>query len=410
MIITTTLVPNNSTLVDEGSVVSLITQVGPTVGSLTTDQLAALNGNANLDATNPVAGLSEVLKLDQSIPQSVEGGSPVFDAMTFNTGATPLAASAGQIQWNPTDSTLDVGLPGGVVGQMFEELFFNGKNLSGSTISDGTPVMFAAPVGASGKVEIQPAIADGSIPSEYVMGIATQSIDNGSSGKITWFGYVRGIDTTGAPYGESWSNGDLIYVSTTSGNLTKVKPNAPNQIILMASVIFSNVSTGILLVRPTWRSKLVDLDDVNGTALTVDGQVPVWHDTEGYFDFDYNINDYLKSSGGTITGYSETLKSASVATSYTPDLSLGNVLELTQTAATEITMPAGPANNVQSFVLSIDAGGFVTTWAASPVIVWLTDSGSPPTFNTTATKINTVSFTWHKGRSVWVGRNAGSEA
>jgi hypothetical protein len=197
----------------------------------------------------------------------------------------------GRAQWNPADGTLDVGLPGSVVGQMFQETFFDGKNRSGADIADGKPVMFAAPVGASGKVEFQLAIADGSIPSEYIMGITTEPIANGEFGKITWFGKVRGIDTTGTPYGEVWADGDLIYVGTTAGSLTNVEPNVPAQRILLASVIVSH-QNGTLLVRPTWVPKLTELDDVNGTPLTTTGQLLVWDNVNKYFDFSHNIDDY----------------------------------------------------------------------------------------------------------------------
>jgi len=40
--------------------------------------------------------------------------------------------------------------------------------------------MFAGAVGASGRIKIQKAIADGSIPAIYTIGITTESIANGA--------------------------------------------------------------------------------------------------------------------------------------------------------------------------------------------------------------------------------------
>jgi hypothetical protein len=229
--------------------------------------------------------------LDVTNDIDIGGEITSVEAIQFDLAAG-VSVVEGQQAWNADDGTIDVGLPGGVVGQMFQEMYFDAKNRTGSDVPDGTPVMFAAPVGASGKIEFQLAISDGTIPSEYIMGITSEAIANGGFGKVTAFGKVRGIDTTGTPYGEVWADGDLIYVSaTTAGDLTNVKPNVPNRIILVAAVVVAH-NNGTLQVRPTWKSKLVDLDDVNGTATTVTGQIPVWDNVNEYFDFNYNITDY----------------------------------------------------------------------------------------------------------------------
>lgn len=218
------------------------------------------------------------------------------------------SASEGEMVWNADEGTADVGLVGGVTGQMFREAFFYGKNATASIISNGKPVMFAAPVGNSGKSEIKLAIANGSTLSEYIMGITTQDIAVGGFGNVTWFGNVRGINTTGSPYGEVWADGDLIYVSTTvAGGLTNVEPQAPFQRILIASVQSAH-SSGTLLLRPTWNPKLTQLDDVNGTPLTVSGQILYWDQTRGVFDFSTNTlaNDITFKHGDIALGnYSE---------------------------------------------------------------------------------------------------------
>ena len=89
--------------------------------------------------------------------------------------------------------------------------------------------MFAGSLGASGRLKIQKGIANGSIPAKYVIGIATQDILDGEDGHVTWNGKVRGVDTTGADCGETWADGDVLYLSATgAGCLTKNKPTPPN--------------------------------------------------------------------------------------------------------------------------------------------------------------------------------------
>jgi hypothetical protein len=120
-------------------------------------------------------------------------------------------------------------------------------------------------------------IADGSIDVKYALGIATEDIVDGDDGYVTEFGLVRGINTTGSLYGETWVDGDILYVSPTiAGGLTKVRPIAPLLHIQMAIVVYANAN-GSLFVRPDRFPSLGDLQTVylngktNGDLLTLSG-------------------------------------------------------------------------------------------------------------------------------------------
>jgi len=179
-----------------------------------------------------------------------------------STGSEPVGTS----WWNKDEETWDVKLNAAVTGQVFEELLPNVKNQTGSTIADGRAVMFAGTLGASGRILIQEMIADGTFLSGYFVGLTTQSLANGADGKITWFGKVRGVDTTGTPYGETWADGDILYVSNTvAGALTNIEPSGPNQSITVGVVVKAHTN-GTIFVRPTWYGKLDDLDDVSLSA------------------------------------------------------------------------------------------------------------------------------------------------
>jgi hypothetical protein len=86
---------------------------------------------------------------------------------------------------------------------------------------------------------------------QAVMGIATTAMANNAFGYVSWFGRVR--ELTNAT-GETWAVGDILYASPTTGQLTKVAPTAPAQVIQMAAVItVTNTpqQSGIkILVRP----------------------------------------------------------------------------------------------------------------------------------------------------------------
>jgi hypothetical protein len=203
------------------------------------------------------------------------------------------AGAEGTLTWNATEATMDL-QSGGVTYQLGQEIAPLVRNTTGNTIANGTPVRFAGSLGASGRVLIAPAIADGSVPSSYILGVTTEEISNNSDGHVTWFGKVRGIPTDGSNYGQTWIDGDLIYVSeVTAGFLTNVKPDGPNAQIFIGVVINASPANGDLFVRPSWRGLLIDLEDVNGPA-TITGQIPVWNDTLGLFQFSENILNYNK--------------------------------------------------------------------------------------------------------------------
>ena len=225
------------------------------------------------------------------------------NSIQMNITPTAIAPGPGQLHWNETEDTLDLHA-NGVTYQIGQEIAPLVRNQTGATITNGTPVMFGGTVGATGRVLIIPAVGDNSIPSSYILGAATEDILNNSDGHVTSFGKVRDIDTSGTPYGETWIDGDILYVDpVTPGALTNVKPSAPNTQIFVAVVINAHATQGTMFVRPSWRGNIHDLDDVNGTPLNTSGQILVWDQGNSYFDADVNINDYqLNHTGYTVAG------------------------------------------------------------------------------------------------------------
>ena len=160
-----------------------------------------------------------------------------LDYVDFNR-IGPHVPAARRMQWNDDDGTIDVGLNADVVLQVGQEMQFYAKNTSGGAIDNGSTVMFTGALGASGKLTFSKAVADGSIISLYMMGVATEDIPDNGFGYITSFGKVRGFDTSGTPYSETWTDGDIIYFSpTVAGGWTNVTPVAPNLYLPVAVVL-----------------------------------------------------------------------------------------------------------------------------------------------------------------------------
>ena len=93
--------------------------------------------------------------------------------------------------------------------------------------------------------------ANNTISEQKFIGLASSYISNGSIGSALSTGILSDINTTGSVSNisigdESWSNGDILYVSPYDyGKLTKIKPQ--KNIIVVGYVVNSNVNGSILL-------------------------------------------------------------------------------------------------------------------------------------------------------------------
>ena len=170
-------------------------------------------------------------------------GGP-YEYFDFNTTPTYTNQEA-RLGWNASDQTLNIGMAYDVVQQIGQETYARVRNNTGSTIPNGTVVGFAG--AATDALLITPYIADGSLPTLYILGIMTHDLpDSGEKGYCTTWGFVRDIDTS------AFSAGDVLYASpTTAGELTNVKPTAPYNVVPVAACVVSNATTGVIFVRPT---------------------------------------------------------------------------------------------------------------------------------------------------------------
>ena len=201
----------------------------------------------------------------------------------------------GTICWDFEDHTLNIHHQNGVTQQIGQETYYLVRNRTGSTITNGTVCRFAgAESDGNARLLIAPMIADGTYPSLYIMGIATEDIVDGADGFVTSFGRVSDINTTGGS--ENWQLGDILYVSpTVAGGLTNIKPTAPNNVIPVASVLHVGTTDGHIFVRPTIEQKML-----YGRFSDSTDQVPLLPDTP--YAILFNSTDVARgfhADGGT---------------------------------------------------------------------------------------------------------------
>jgi hypothetical protein len=203
----------------------------------------------------------------------ISGSISNADYIDFNTSATVTQPVVGRLSWNNTDGTLDLGMKGGnVTQQIGQEIFYEVRNETGTTINNGTVLYASGVTAGSGRITASPYTADGSVREVRLLGMATEDISNGVNGFVTHFGYIRGLDTRGtAPSAiavgdEDWSVGDILYAHpTVAGKLTNI---APKHEISIAIVIIRHQSTGIVFIRPTSYGHMEDIHDVEFNSLS----------------------------------------------------------------------------------------------------------------------------------------------
>ena len=231
------------------------------------------------------------------ITESDTGDLAAINSLAFDTTPTGAIATQGEVMWSADDETLDIKLNGFTM-HTGQHVLYHVQNSTGSTISKGTPVMYAGTTGNSGKLLIS--LWNGTGPSTLFLGLVGEDLANGASGFVVAFGKLRGIQTNGGNYGETWVDGDIIYAGTTSGSLTKTQPAAPNPHIQVCSVVNAHASNGTLFVLRTLGSNIKDDEGVTITSLS-SGQLLVANNAGTVFENKSVSGDATLANTGALT-------------------------------------------------------------------------------------------------------------
>jgi len=149
-----------------------------------------------------------------------------------------------------TWSQLDY-VPEGSGGTSYpENLFLTVVNKSADNLlASGYKVMKV--ITAQGqRLAVDYALADSDSNSADTIGVVFENINKNQSGKLTVIGEITGINTTGSLQGETWADGDALFLSaTTPGAITKVKPTAPNHGVRLGYVVYAHANQGKIYVK-----------------------------------------------------------------------------------------------------------------------------------------------------------------
>ncbi len=326
--------------------------------------------------------------------------SLIADSIKMNLAAG-ISVAQGEFAWNADEETFDYGLNGAVL-QGGQEVHYHVRNNTGVQIDDGKAVMAIGTLGASGRITI--GLMDGSdiANAKFFLGIATEDIADGTDGKVTFFGKVRGLTTTGIPEGETWNEGDVLWINNTVlGGLTNVMPTTKTKLPI-AFVVTKHATNGTLAVRSTDGTYFLEAHDVDISGqsdedyIYWDNATSAWKarsfDTQVSANSDVTANTAkvsLEDDSVTIVKASDHFKTrvtANVVTSYAIDRNNGSVFELTMTGATTFTDDNLASGTDTEDIFVILDGNFVPTF---PVYWELTPSSD--SYDGTVRNLLTVS-------------------
>lgn len=209
----------------------------------------------------------DALKRDGSNANSnIDIGEFQLKAGQIELDQTPTQPfGVGMIRWNDTDGTAEIRLKGNnVTLQLGQELVKRVVNKSGANLLESQYKVVKI-VGATGqRLSIDLAQANNELNSATTIGMVTENINNNQEGFITYSGEVNGINTTGSLQGETWEDGDVLYLSpSVAGGVTKVKPTAPNHVVIVGYVEYAHVTKGKIFIKIDNGYELDEIHNVN---------------------------------------------------------------------------------------------------------------------------------------------------
>lgn len=223
--------------------------------------------------------------------QDVDLGEYELKAGQIELDQSPTGtAGVAVTRWNNTIGSTETTLKGGSV------LLKNGVDLVARVVNKVTPNATLTKAdykvvkisGAQGqRLAVGYAQANNDNNSADTLGVVIETIPTNQEGFIMTVGQLEDINTTGSLQGETWADGDVLYLSPTiPGAVTKVKPNgSTGHIVVIGYVEYAHANHGKLYIKIMNGWELDELHNVfidNGTlannqVLTYNSSTSLWN-------------------------------------------------------------------------------------------------------------------------------------
>jgi hypothetical protein len=367
-----------------------------TVGSGTLSRdivLASSNSNAKVNFPAGTKDVFVTLPANKIVSKDdatgINSGISLADYVDFDTAAAP-ATAVGRLFWNDQDGTLDLGLKGGnVTIHIGQKQVIRIVNKIGSSLSAANYqcVKISGAQGQRPKVALAQANNDAN--SADTIGLVNETIANNQEGFVCTGGTITNINTTGSLQGESWNDGDVLYLSgTVAGRLTNVKPQAPIHTVIVGFVIYAHNNQGKIYVKVDNGYELNELHNVRINGVT-NGQVLTYNN--GLWENQTNGSGTVTSvSVVSANGLSGSVANSTTTPAITLSTSVSGLLKGSSgalAAASATDVPELPQSKITNLVSDLAAKAPL----ASPA---LTGTPTAPTaaVGTNTTQVATTEF------------------
>jgi nitrogen fixation protein len=273
---------------------------------------------------------------------------------TTPTGTAGIAVT----RWNDTLGSSETTLKGGSV------VLKNGVDLIARVVNKVSPNTTLTKAnyqvvrisGAQGqRLAVDLARANSDLNSADTLGVVTETINANQEGFILTVGQLEGVNTTGSLQGETWADGDVLYLSpTTAGRMTNIKPNGSNgHIVIIGYVEHAHNTQGKIYVKIMNGWELDELHNVfidtplNNQALTYESSTELWKNKTIIEDAIVNGVTAVAPSQNAVF---DALALKQNALSYTPykNIQTSQTVHTGTTAETSIFTATIPANSFNS--------------------------------------------------------------
>jgi hypothetical protein len=238
------------------------------------------------------------------------------DHISLNVSPSGAGFVVGATQWNNDLGSSQTLLKGGNV------TLKNGVDLVARIVNKVVPnttltkaqYQVVRVTGASGqKLAVNLAQANDDLNSADTLGLVTETIATNQEGFILTMGQLLDINTTGSLQGETWSDGDVLYLSpTTAGRITNIKPTgATGHIVVLGYVEYAHANNGKIYVKIMNGWELDELHNcyidtpTNNQVLTYETSTDLWKNKSigtilGYTPYRY-VDITRNNVSGTLT-------------------------------------------------------------------------------------------------------------
>lgn len=208
------------------------------------------------------------------------------DHISLNVSPSGAGFVVGSTQWNNTIGSSETLLKGGNVtiknGVDLVARIVN-KVVPNTTLTKANYQAVRVSGAQGGRLAVNLAQANNDNNSADTIGIVTETIATNQEGFILTVGQLENINTTGSLQGETWVDGDVLYLSpTTAGRLTNIKPTAPGHIVVIGYVEYAHAVNGSIYVKIMNGWELDELHNVsiasvaNNDLLQYDSGASLW--------------------------------------------------------------------------------------------------------------------------------------